>query len=218
MQFNSNKLFLLFSAPEVNYFRCSQAALHHVWAQCGVFSINKEGTLLFWLTVGGSVISDYRSGRGKGERLGSSLQQQQKTGCVMKQEGWSLIKAVPGSVTLTSRARWALWLILATGDTSPAVTSGNKDSHYNLFHFYVHLRNENQIKTKPGGPWFCFTFLLPSFSQLFFYFSLAAFLWSVNQILLMYESEAPTVHRRPLYSARACRVQPHLNASFPSNL
>lgn len=44
---------------------------------------------------------------------------------------------------------------------------GNKDSHYNLFHFYVLLRNENQIKTKPGGALVLFhfpsSFLLPSF-------------------------------------------------------
>lgn len=176
--------------------------------------------------TGASAISGYRSRRGKGERLPPSIlqhrQERDRESDVMWWEAGGLVSNQScGGICKSHRPGTVSSLPAHPGDgrhTNLLRPQGTKIHTIIYFTFMSSCVMKIKSKTKPGGPWSYFTFLLPSFSHLFFSFSLAAFLWSVNQILLMYESEVPTVHRRPLYSARACRVQPHLNASFPTNL
>lgn len=194
---------------------CNQATFN-VWAQSGVcFHQQRRHFTVVAKKAAGSRVTD----SAKAKVGGPSLQhgrERDREWCDGKQEVWALIKAGLGSVTLTNRTRRALsWLIPATGDTLTCCDpQGTKIHTIIYFTFMSSCVMKIKSKLSQGGPWFCFTFLLPSFSHLFFSFSLAAFLWSVNQILLMYESEVPTVHRRPLYCTRACRVQSHLSLAW----
>lgn len=151
----------------------TSSCLCSIW---GLFSINKGGTLQSSLITKGSAISGYRSCRGKGEQLPPSLppagqagkrQRKWRSG---KQEVWSLIKAVPGSVTLTSRALWALSrLIPATGGTLTCCDPWGTKIHI-IFYFTFMSSCVIKIKSNlsqrvPGSVSLFFFLLSPIFSS-----------------------------------------------------
>lgn len=124
------------------------------------------------------------------------------------------MKAAPGSVTLADRCA-ELFAARPDGRQLANLLQPQGTKIHAVIYFTFMFSCLTKIKSK-WSQGLLLLFLFPSsfLLRLFSSLSLAVLLWSVNQILLMYESKAETVHQRPLYSAGACRVQPDASVSF----